>query len=307
MGIVIDDLLVREYAPQILTGYGNDDYAARKILPPIKVKSRETKIAAFTADHMRLVETINSGLDPAVEINDGMSYTDLDPVFRAAKRTLTQRQIEEFPNGVKAVKYAYGLITEAMQIEEDYNLADAMTTTGNYTVSNYDTPTTKWNDSGGDPVGDFNAARAVVKGNIGKDPNVLAVSWKTHLTLADFARASLGGNSNYRMPTANDLAAFYGFQDYIVLGASYNNSVEGQTADLADIWGDDNAFMFYRPRSPQAMEPALGYTVFVGNAMQQLTEKGNDPQPWTRFISNMEYQSKVLSYGAAYWYYTVLS
>lgn len=307
MGIVINDLLVREYAPQILTGYGNDDYSARKILPPIKVKSRETQIAAFTADHLRLVESLNGGTTPAAEVNDGMSYTSLDTKFHALKRTLTQRQIEEFPSAVSAVQYAYGIITQALQVEEDYNLYTAMVNSSNYTASNRATPSTKWNVSGGDPVSDFNTARAVVKGNCGKDPNCLAVSWKTHLTLADYARDSLGGNASYRMPTESDLAAFYGFQKYIVLGASYNNTVAGQTDDLTDIWGDDNAFLFYSPSSPSAMEPAFGYTVFVGNAMSQLTEKGNDPQPWTKFIANMEYQSKALSYGAAYWWYTVLS
>lgn len=307
MPIVIDDLTIRKYAPEIMTGYGNDDYAARKILPPIKVNSRLSQIAAFTADHLRVTESINDGISPAIEVDDGMSYTNLDLVFRARKKTLTQRQIEEFPNAVSAVKYAYGLVTEAFQVEEEYNLATAMTTSGNYTLSNRDTPTNKWNDSTGDPVADFNTARAVVKGNCGKDPNCLAVSWKTHLTLADFARASLGGNASYRMPTDSDLAAFYGFQKYIVLTAVYNNTVEGQTADLDGIWGDDNAFIFYTPRSPKSQEPAFGYTVFIGSLLNQNQEKSNDPQPKTKFIGSMEYQSKALSYAAAYQWYTCLS
>lgn len=307
MGIVISDLLVREYAPEIMTGFGNKSFAARKILPPIKVQSIETQIATFTSDHMRLLETLNSGIDPAVEVNDGFAYVSLDTKFRAAKKTLTQRQIDEFPNAIKAVKYAYGLVTEALQIKEEYALAAAMITSGNYTVSNYGTPTTKFNVSGGDPVGFFNDARVIVDGNCGEDPNCIAVSWKLNLTLADIARDSLGGNTRYGTPTENDLANYYGFDEYIVLKSKYNTTVEGQTNTLGNIWGDDNFFMFYKPRSPQANEPAFGYTVFVKNLINQLKETGNDPQPWTKFIGNMDYQSKVLSYAAAYWGYTCLS
>jgi hypothetical protein len=307
MSITISDLMIRTYAPEILTGYGNQDYAARKILPPITVKSKDTKLAAFTADGLRVVESLNSGTDKAAEVNDGMAYVDLDTKFRALGKKFNQDTMDEFPNGVAVTKYAYGLITEAFQIEEEKNLAAAMVTSGNYTLSNYDTPSTKFNTSGGDPVAFFNAARVIVKGNCTKDPNCIAVSWKLHLTLADIARDSLGGNSSYRMPTNNELAAYYGFQEYHVLGADYNSSVEGQATSLAAIWGDDNFFMYYKPRSPKAMEPAFGYTVFVGPSMRQAKETGVDPQPWTRFIASMDYQSKVLSYAAAYWGYTCLS
>ena len=306
MSITISDLLVRTYAPSIMTGFGNKNYSARKILPPIKVTSKETQIATFTSDHMRLVESINSGIDPAAEVNDGMSFVELDTKFRALKKTLTQKQMNEFPNAVKAVKYAYGLVTEAFQIEEDLALATAMITSSNYTVSNYDTPSTKFDVSGGDPVGFFNSARVIVDGNCGEDPNCIAVCWKLHLTLADIARDSLGGNSSYRLPTNNELAAYYGFEEYHVLKAKYNTTVEGQTNTLGNIWGDDNFFMYYKPRSPQANEPSFGYTVFIDSLINQLRETGNDPQPWTKFIGNMDYQSKVLSYGAAYWGYTCL-
>ena len=306
MGITVTDLIIRKYAPEILTGYGNQDYATRKILPPITVKSKESKIATFSADHMRLIESVNSGLDPASEVNDGITYVNLDTVFRALGKTLTQAQLDEFPNAISAVKYAYGLITTALQIEEEYNLATAMTTSGNYTVGNRDTPGTKWNVSGGDPEADFDAARAVVKGNCTKDPNCLAVSWKTFLTLASFARGSLGGNANYRTATPNDVAAFFGFDEVIVLGADYNSAIEGQTTAFTAIWGTDNAFLFYKPRNPKAMEPAFGYTVFVGKSMKQAKKVLVDPQPATKFIASMDYQSKTLSYAAVYQFHTCL-
>ena len=306
MSITPTDLEIRTYAPEILTGYGNKKYAARRMLPPIKVKSKESQIAAFTADSMRLINTVNSGTDPAVEVNDGMAYVSLDTVFHAAGKKMTQALMNQFPNAVKAVKYAYGIITQGMQIEEEYNLATAMTTSSNYAVNNCGTPATKLDSSGGDPVGFFNAARAIVRDNCGEDPNHLEVSWKLHLTLADVARDSLGGNSSYKTPSNNDLAGYYGFETYDVLTAIYDKSIEGQTRDLDGIWGDDNFFITYQPRTPTAMEPAFGYTVFVLSLLNQLKETGNDPQAWTKFIANMEYQSKVLSYAAAYWGYTCL-
>ena len=306
MSITTSDLLVRRYAPQIITGFGNKNFAARQILPPVKVNTRKSQIAEFTSDHLREQNFENDGVTEATEVNDGMSYTNLDPKFYAGAKTLNQDQLDEWPNGIAAVQYAFGIVTQAMQIQEERALSAAMVTSGNYTLSNYDTPGTKWDTSGGDPVADFNSARAIVMGNVGVDPNVLAVSWKTHLVLADFARDSLGGNASYRQPTTSDLAAYYGFQDYIVLNQIYNSAIEGQTNVLAKIWGDDNAFLFFRPDRPNAMEPSFGYTVFIKNEMNQKRIVKEDPQHLERFLVNGYYQSKVLSYGAAFWWYTTL-
>lgn len=311
MGITINDLLIREYAPQIVTGFGNTDYAARKILPPIRVASRQTKIAAFTADRLRLVSFANDGRTPATEVNRGISFTNLDPQFYAGGVTMTAEELAAYPSGVNAVQDAYGDITEAMQIEEEYALAAALTTTGNYTLSNYGTPTTKWDAVGGDPLNgagsSINLAKKTVRGNCGKAPNCIAVSYNAHLVLSDFARESLGGLSNYGMPTNQDLARFYGFEQYIVLGAIYNSAVEGQTSVLASLWGDENVFVFYNPTNPRAKEPAFGYTVFIDNEMSMGKKEDTDPQPITRFIVGMSYQSKVLSYAAGYYIYNTLT
>lgn len=304
--ITVSDLLVRQYSPQIITGFGNRVYAARQILPPIKVNTRATQIATFGSDYLREQDFSNDGRTEAAEINDSMTYVSLDPKFYAGAKTLSQDELDEWPSGIAAVQYAFGAVTSAMQIQEERALAAAMVTSGNYTLSNYDTPGTKWGTSGGDPVADFNSARAIVMGNVGVDPNVLAVSWKTHLVLADFARDSLGGNASYRMPTTSDLAAYYGFQDYIVLSQVYNSAIEGQTNVLAKVWGDDNAFLLYRPPTPRSMEPAFGYTIFIKNEMNQKRIVKEDPQHLERFLVNGYYQSKVLSYGAAFWWYTVL-
>lgn len=306
MSITVSDLLVRQYSPQIITGFGNKKYAARQILPPIKVNTRATQIATFGSESLREQNFSNDGKTEATEINDSLTYKNLDPKFYAGAKTLSQDELDEWPTGIAAVQYAFGAVTSAMQLQEERALATAMDTSGNYTLSNRDTPGTKWDVSGGDPVADFNTARAIVMGNAGVDPNVLAVSWKTHLVLADFARDSLGGNASYRMPTTNDLAAYYGFQDYIVLNQIYNSAIEGQTNVLAKIWGDDNAWLIYRPATPRAMEPAFGYTVFIKNEMNTKRIVKEDPQHLERFLVNMHYQSKALSYSPVFQWHTVL-
>jgi len=58
--------------------------------------------------------------------------------------------------------------------------------------------------------------------------------------------------------TPDDLAGWFGFDKVLVGTAIYDTAVEGQTASVSYVWGDD-FWLGYVPTTPALMEPASGY------------------------------------------------
>lgn len=308
MSLAINDLAFNKTVFPAYTGYSDDQFMARVILPEVRVKTLESKIAVFTSDHKRLIPSETRGNAKAAQVDVGMSWTDLEATEHFKGLRLSAQQIDQFPSVISAAQFAMEAVKESHLIEEEYALADDMVDDGtNFSDSNRDTPGTAWNASGADIVNDINTAKAQIKTNVGVAPTDMMVTYDTYLTIADYARASLGGNADYGMPSNEQLAKYFGVRRFHIATVSYVSSVEGQTNDLDDIWGTQNCWLWYRPPTPKALKPAFGYTVLVNGKPYTYAEQDVEKNPpGVNYLVHATYQSKVLSYKAGYYWYDCL-
>jgi len=116
-----------------------------------------------------------------------------------------------------------------------------------------------WSAVGSDPVGDIEAAREIIRDDIGLYPNTMVMG-STTASLFKFHAAYTGLlNANKdKIVTMETVAAVHDIKKVIVGGAKAINTLGA----LEDLWSD--FFMLcYIPESitPDIDEPAFGYTI----------------------------------------------
>jgi len=306
MSITLNDAQIRQLVLPAFTGYSNDDYIARKVLPVINVNQSSGQVAAFTADSLRLIDSSNDGNSQAAEVNAGLGWVNFDTIDHFKSYFVSDRLARNFSAPVEAGQAAMQFVAESLLVEEERALGLAMAD-GNFAAghkADIVATSTAWDAAGADPAADINTGLAAVRTATGKYPNTLIATPDVHLILQDFVRdahslAKYGG-----LPTNEQMAAFYGVKTYLVASAIYDSSIEGQTASLANAWGTENCWMIYIPENASAFEPAFGYTINANAAVD--TEILKNP-PGVNYLVHADYQSKILSYSAGYICYNVLT
>lgn len=119
--------------------------------------------------------------------------------------------------------------------------------------------TVTWAVAGGDPVADAKTARVAVKGQCGRKPNAMGLSWTgwEHLS----TNASLLDRVKYTSAdslTVDQVKRLLGLDFIFIAGAQGNTNLEGNaTQTLSDIWNDSAIFFVYDP-SPRKKKVCYG-------------------------------------------------
>lgn len=306
MSITLNDAQIRQLILPAFTGYSNDDYIARKVLPVINVNQSSGQVAVFTADSLRLINSATDGNTKAAEVNAGLGWSDFDTLDHFKSYFVSDRLAKNFSAPVEAGQAAAQFVAESLLVEEERALGLAMAN-GNFAAghkADIVATSTAWDAAGGDPADDINTGLAAVRTATGKYPNTMIVTPDVHLVVMDFVRnahslAQYGG-----LPTSEQMAAFFGVDTYMVASAIYDSSVEGQAASLANAWGTENCWLIYTPKDPSSFSPSFGYTIDAGSSID--TDISKNP-PGVNYLIHADYQSKILSYSAGYVCYNVLT
>lgn len=121
------------------------------------------------------------------------------------------------------------------------------------------TPSTLWNASGCDILGDIDTAKQTVKKNTGFDPNRIAVSREVYDVLK--RDATIKDQLKYtssRNVTAEILAYMFEVDKVIVLNGVYDTAKYGATASQTFI-GGQHCLVYYAANGPSLEEPSAGY------------------------------------------------
>jgi len=303
MSVTVNDAQLRKLVLPAFTGYSNPNYIARQILPVINVKEAHGQVAVFSADVLRLIDSVVGERGKAAEVNAGIGFENYD-CAEHFKGYFVSRQLErQFDTPISAAQHAAISVKESLLIEEERNLGLSLVYTA-FGATERATPGTKWNVAGGDPVGDINVGIARVRTLTGRNPNKMVVTPDVDLVLRDYVRASHSLAVYSGLPTDADMAKFFGVAIYLVADASYNSAIEGQTAVLANAFGTEMCWLMFVPENPNTMAPAFGYTIALETLIE--TEVLKNPKG-TNYLYTDSYQSKVLSYTAGYCLYNTLS
>lgn len=119
---------------------------------------------------------------------------------------------------------------------------------------------TKWDAAGGDPIGDIDAAKEVIRKGCGLTANTMAVNKATFDVLKELpAILDKIKYTQKGIVTADLLASVFGVASFLIAESIVNGAAEGQTISPADIWGDD-VYLAHVESGPNLKAPNFGRT-----------------------------------------------
>lgn len=162
------------------------------------------------------------------------------------------------------------IATERIQLRLEYDSAAVFTNSANYSSSLYEdlsaSGNVPWNDPNSDPVGDIEAAKALVLEACGTEPNVALFGHKVKIALKNhpkiIERVKYGGMGFAGKVTDQMLADLFDLEEILDAKALVNSANEAAAQSKTYIWGN-NAILAVRPSAIGIKTLALGSIVRV--------------------------------------------
>lgn len=162
--------------------------------------------------------------------------------------------------GVTAVEY----VTNSLLLAREIRVANIVTGSANWAYSS--SPSTQWSSDTSEPETDIDNAINGVVSEVGRFPNVAAMSWdvwrrlKNHPNMLERLKYTRPGG----VLTTADLREWFGFDKVLIGMGLRDTSKDGQSASMGFIWGDD-FWCGYVPGNAALMTPAAGYILEWGS------------------------------------------
>lgn len=100
-------------------------------------------------------------------------------------------------------------------------------------------PSTKWNQSNSDPIGDIDAIKEVIHDNCGLDANLAVIPRDVFNILKEHPKILEKIKYSERaVVTSEIIASVLGLGRIVVPGATQNSANEGQAVSITKVWGD---------------------------------------------------------------------
>jgi len=260
------DVRVDQVLTNVSLAYRNDEtsYIAEKLAPLVVVQKDAAKIATYTRDNMRLVETLRA---PGAQANETDFRVSIGDHYLLAEHALQEyvdyETQENAEKPIQPVVDATENITDKLWLKKEKALADVATDTAVITNNVTLAGVNQWSDYSGtsDPYGDVQTAIDTIKGASGKMANTLALSWRAYNKLLQHPAVIDKIKFVQKVSpeaTASHLAASFGLQQVLVGNAQYESANEGQadSATLTDVWGKD-ALVCYVETTPRLKSRSL--------------------------------------------------
>jgi len=133
---------------------------------------------------------------------------------------------------------ATDFVTDALIRGLEKRVADLVSTSTNWAYNT--APSVQWTSDTSTPLVDIDTAVNAVISTIGRSPNVAVMSWdvwrylKNHPDLLDRVKFTRPGG----VPVPSDIANLFGFDKVLIGKSLVDNSVDGNAASMAYVWGD---------------------------------------------------------------------
>ena len=146
---------------------------------------------------------------------------------------------------------------------------------------------TKWDTSGGDPIGDIETGINAIA-QYGFMPNTLVLGYRAYKTLKHHADiVDRYKHTTSQSITPNMIARIFDLNRIIVASAAYNSADELQTESTNFILSD-GALLLHTPSSPGLLTPAAGYTwawtSYLNSGMEATVSRYREPKLRADFI-----------------------
>lgn len=246
----------------LAAGYINEEFIADAILPRVTVAKEGGKVPIFGkaqfVEHRteRAIRAASNVRDPEGVTTKDFVLTEYDIATR-----LDYREKQESDFQLESIETANTM--EILRLGHELRVAALVQNTATYAAGNSITlsGTDQFTDEHSDPLGVVLDAKAAVRAQIVREPNVMAMGYETYRALRRHPQlVGLLSTNKDRVLTLDDLKRFFEVEQ-IVVGKAVS-SADGST--VTDIWGD-NIALIYTAREVDGQRsyrvPSFGYTL----------------------------------------------
>lgn len=255
----------------VVRGYTPGGFVLERILPVIPVSAYIGEIEVDGAEHFRVHDT-NVTYDAQTPLlKFSMSKTNTWSIEEHAVKALITESDCAKANpmnpalGRTRLQNQFAIkVTNALKVSRENAVLTAITTTGNYTLSNTVTlsGTSQFNDyTNSDPLSRFQTAIQSVYDNSLMEANVAVMQWKTFNTLRFHPQliSRIATNvDRFGGLSVEQLAQALNVEEVVISTAKKNTAAEGQTAVMAPIMDKSIVFLAV-DKQPVADMPSLSF------------------------------------------------
>ncbi len=300
-GLYVSPLLTK-----LSLAYTNDEYLCELIMPTVPVIKDTAQITTYGMDNLRIEESLRAQGSGANEVNHsvtiGAHYILKD---HALKEFVTKEEVDNADDPIRPQMDATQNLTDRMLVIKEKLLADVMADTGIVTQNATLSGTSQWSDfDNSDPFANIKTAMESVRTGSGKMPNTFVMSYAVMMTLMVHP-AFIARLPNTVVVTSDGVIqalkmAFPNIKNIWVGSAQYNNSLEGGTDLLADIWGK-HFWVMYIESAPRLKSRSFGFTYQAQGQNRQVKVLPYDDDKEGRFVRvNDKYDQKLVDNKCAY-------
>jgi hypothetical protein len=298
---IVDKLLTNVSSAFVPTGY-----ISEQLLPFVGVKQKTGKLAKYGKSHLRIEKSFVGGRGKYRRVESiARETTSYDIEGHGLEGLVTKDDYRNVELPYKAEEDEVMGISTMLWLEKEKSLADALANTSTLTQNTTLSGTSQLSDyTNSNPLSVFSTARAAVRAGCGIAPDTAWMSWtvknilKFHPSLMDylgFKHNRPGGLTDDELATALDV------KKVLIADVSYNNSKEGQSDSLADVWGKHLWFGVI-PAKAGVYQTSLGYRMgFEGSSPRKVYKWNvNNPPESTAVLVEDEYDFLLSNVLAAY-------
>ena len=257
-----DIRIVDPVLTNLAIGYINDEFIADKILPRVPVDKEGGKIPSFGKGHF-VAHRTERAIRAASNVRDPEGVKGIDFVlteYDIATR-LDYREKQEASYALEAVETANTM--EILRLGHEMRVARVVQDPATYAPGNTLAlaGSAQFTDPDSDPLGVVLDAKAAVRAQIVREPNVMSMGYETYRALRRHPQlVGLLSTNKDRVLTLEDLKRFFEVDEVNVGKAVF--SEDGETTQ--DVWGD-NIVLSYTARAVDGQRsyrvPGFGYTL----------------------------------------------
>jgi len=308
------NLRIDQRLTNISLAYTNENYIWSRAVPTLRVPKTSGKVVQYANDQLRIPDGRRSNKDTQPHLvewalGDDISY---QIEYYDHDEFISHQDYNEYEQPLDAQADAVWTLTTFKQQRLEANLASIMNDAT--LLTNTSTPSTLWDDSTSDPLGDMEDAFMAVKRKIARRPNKVITNDEVISALKvhpQFQNRINGVQKTLSHSDVLDIIANHlgiPVSNIYVGSALRETAIENQTSSLGDVWADDFV-CYYAPDTASRRSPSAIYHMMLStNKKQEGVFRYDDPYKlgdYFRIAYNSQY--KLLDADAAYLYDQVIT
>jgi len=245
----------------ISVAYRSERLIADLLAPRVDVKHETDLYFVYAKNSLSLPETLRANGAVANQADWDVSTASYSLAEHALKHLVTDRDRSNADPAIKLDIDATEYLTEKILLRKEVDLANLVTTDGNWANETSLTSTLAWsaNTTLSNPITFIDTATSVIALNSGKLPNTVVINdptfraAKEHTSIVDRVKYTSADSVTEAM-----LAKLFNVPRILVAGGIRNTAGEGLADSMGWIW-TDMAFVAYIEPNPGLKKPSALY------------------------------------------------